>query len=82
MAAATKPGDFVDFRTCELGSAISCWEALGIYWALRSGAPWRHLPDRYSPHTTVTIASSTGGGLAYGADLWLHSLLLTMLPSK
>jgi transposase len=25
----------------------------GIFWVLRSGAPWRDLPERYGPHTTV-----------------------------
>ncbi|RMG69702.1 MAG: transposase [Bacteroidetes bacterium] len=25
----------------------------GIIWILRSGAPWRDLPDRYGPFTTV-----------------------------
>lgn len=24
----------------------------GILWVLRSGAPWRDLPDRYGPYTT------------------------------
>ena len=24
----------------------------GIYWILRSGAPWRDLPERYGPYTT------------------------------
>jgi transposase len=24
----------------------------GIFWVLRSGAPWADLPGRYGPHTT------------------------------
>ena len=24
----------------------------GIFWILRSGAPWRDLPERYGPRTT------------------------------
>jgi Putative transposase of IS4/5 family (DUF4096) len=24
----------------------------GIFWVLRSGAPWRDLPDRFGPYTT------------------------------
>ena len=25
----------------------------GIFWVLRTGAPWRDLPDRYGPYTTA-----------------------------
>ncbi|WP_416898553.1 MAG: IS5 family transposase [Minwuia sp.] len=25
----------------------------GIFWVLRTGSPWRDLPERYGPHTTV-----------------------------
>src|SRR5690349_23676703 len=25
----------------------------GIFWALRTGAPWRDLPERYGPYTTA-----------------------------
>lgn len=24
----------------------------GIFWRLRTGAPWADIPDRYGPHTT------------------------------
>lgn len=26
----------------------------GIFWILRTGAPWRDLPDRYGPWSTVS----------------------------
>jgi transposase len=25
----------------------------GIFWVLRSGAPWRDVPERYGSHTTI-----------------------------
>lgn len=25
----------------------------GIFWVLRAGSPWRDLPDRYAPSTTI-----------------------------
>ena len=25
----------------------------GIFWVLRSGSPWRDVPERYGPYTTV-----------------------------
>jgi transposase len=25
----------------------------GIYWVLRTGAPWRDMPERYGPYTTA-----------------------------
>jgi transposase len=25
----------------------------GIFYVLRTGTPWRDLPDRYGPHTTI-----------------------------
>jgi len=25
----------------------------GIFWTLRTGSPWRDLPERYGPYTTV-----------------------------
>jgi transposase len=26
----------------------------GIFWRLRTGAPWRDVPERYGPHTTCS----------------------------
>jgi transposase len=28
-------------------------QAVGIFWILRTGSPWRDLPERYGPYTTV-----------------------------
>jgi transposase len=36
----------------------------GIFWVLRSGAPWRDLPVSFGPRTT--IASFAGAELACG----------------
>jgi transposase len=38
----------------------------GIFWVLRSGAPWRDLPDNFGPYTTCSIASFAGDERASG----------------
>jgi transposase len=38
----------------------------GIFWVLRSGAPWRDLPEAFVHTRLATTVSSAGGGLEFG----------------
>ena len=40
----------------------------GIFWVLRTGAPWRDLPERYGPIRRPIIASIAGAKRAFGID--------------
>ena len=39
-----------------------------IFYVLRTGMPWRDLPDRYSHTRRLTIASTAGLGVASGNE--------------
>jgi transposase len=39
----------------------------GIFWVLRSGAPWRDLPEMFGPYTTCYNRFVLGGGPVSGA---------------
>ena len=51
----------------------------GIFWVLRSGAPWRDLPTAFGPYTTCYTASLGGGAPVFGAVSWKR-LPLPMMP--
>ena len=51
----------------------------GIFWVLRSGAPWRDLPEAFGPYTPATTDLSGGGGLVSGAASSTH-LPVPMMP--
>jgi len=54
----------------------------GIFWVLRSGAPWRDLPDGFGPYPPATTASSVGDRLGSGARLLGRLLLRMMQPCR
>jgi len=54
----------------------------GICWVLRSGAPWRDLPENFGPYTTCYNRFVRWRGLACGGGSWTHSPPLMMRPSK
>ena len=54
----------------------------GIFWILRSGAPWRDLPEAFGPYTTCYNRFVRCRGLVSGAVSWTLLPLPTMRPSR
>jgi transposase len=54
----------------------------GIFWVLRSGAPWRDLPVCYGPRTTCYNRFVRWRRPEHGARLWTPLPPLMMRPSK
>jgi len=54
----------------------------GIFWVLRSGAPWRDLLSSFGAYTTCTTGSFVGEGPVSGAGSWTRSPLPMMPPFK
>ncbi len=49
----------------------------GIFWVLRSGAPWRDLPERYGPRTTCYNRFNRWrkAGVPIPSPSWVRSLM-------
>lgn len=45
----------------------------GILWRFRTGAPWRDVPERYGPRTTLYNVSCAGGPRGAGTSCWKRS---------
>jgi transposase len=58
------------------GGFLGAWHARtddrkiinAIFYVLRTGMPWRDLPERYGPYTTPVIASTAGLVAAFGNE--------------
>ncbi len=49
----------------------------GIFWRLRTGAPWADIPARYGPHTTCGNRFRRWRKRAFGIDFWTPCQRLT-----
>ena len=54
----------------------------GIFWVLRSGAPWRDRQTAMVPLRLAITALFAGDGLASGTRSWMRWRWLTMLPCR
>jgi transposase len=54
----------------------------GIFWRLRTAAPWADIPERYGPHTTCVNRFNSGARRPSGIDFWTLCQRLTMAISR
>ena len=54
----------------------------GIFWRLRTGAPWADIPERCGPYTTFVNRLTAGGGRAFGIGFWRRYQRLTTATSR
>ncbi len=54
----------------------------GIFWRLRTGAPWADIPERYGPHTTCVNRSTGGARRGFGTGFWKRFPRLTTAISR
>ena len=54
----------------------------GIFWRLRTGAPWADIPARYGPHTTCVTVSTAGARRAFGRCFCERYQRLTTVTSR
>ena len=54
----------------------------GIFWRLRTGAPWADIPARYGPHTTCVNRFNRWRKAAFGIAFWRPFQRLTRATSR
>ena len=54
----------------------------GIFWRLRTGAPWADIPERYGPYTTCVNRFNRWRRRAFGIGFWRRYQRLTTATSR
>ena len=54
----------------------------GIFWRLRTGAPWADIPSRYGPHTTCINCFNRWRKTGCGIIFWTRSQRLMTATSR
>lgn len=54
----------------------------GIFWRLRTGAPWADIPERYGPHTTCVNRFNRWRKAGFGTGCWRRCRRLMRATSR